>query len=58
MGYLSVGDVDGQVDISERPRPDLPDQLVFSPDYKLGFGAAATRHNPHQLLRQFRLESV
>lgn len=43
--YLSISDVDGQVDVTERARSNLSDQLVLPTDYELGFGAAAARHD-------------
>lgn len=42
--YLPVGDVDGQVDVPEGARADLPHQLVLAPDDEFGLGAAAARH--------------
>lgn len=47
--FLPVGDVDGQIDVPERARPDLPHQLVFTPDDELGLGAAAARHGVGRL---------
>lgn len=43
--YLSVGDVDRQIDVPEGARPDLPHQLVFASDNELGLGAATARHS-------------
>merc|ERR1719330_2317574 len=28
--FLSIGDVDSEIDVSEAPRPDLPDQAVLA----------------------------
>lgn len=41
---LSVGDVDGQVDVAEGAGADLAHQLVLAADDELGLGAAAARH--------------
>lgn len=43
--YLSICDVDGQVDVTERSRSNLSNELVLPTDYELGFGAAAARHD-------------
>lgn len=44
--YLAISDVDRQVNIPKGARADFPNQLVFSSDNKLCFGAAAARHDP------------
>ncbi len=35
--YLSICDVDSQINVTERPRSNFSDKLVFSTDYEFGF---------------------
>lgn len=46
--YLAISDVDRQVYVPKGARSDLPHQLVFTTDNKLGLRAAAARHDPAQ----------
>lgn len=42
--YLSICDVDCQINITEGSRSDFTNELVFPTDYKLGFRATAAGH--------------
>lgn len=43
--YLSICNVDSQVNVSKWSWSNFPDKLVFSTDYKFGFRTAATSHD-------------
>lgn len=42
--YLSICDVDCQINVAKGSRSDFPNELVFPTDYELGFRATAAGH--------------